>query len=309
MARDNIPAFLLEKPPSGSLAGGGRRVRTPFLDKGIHHIAKVVRTSYVQWETASQSGLMQGIDARVKVLSLAFLLIVVSLKKEVAPEIYIFAFVFVLAAASRLDLFSFYRRVLFFGFFFGFLIAFPSSLNIVREGEVVFHIISLQSSHDFWVYHIPKDIGITREGLRGVALLTMRVVDSVSISLLLLYTTPFPEIIRALKVMRAPDTFLLVINLTYKYIFIFARTVEDMHLAMKSRQLGEIPDAEARRWIAGRMALIFKRTQLKCEELYAAMLSRGFSGEIRLHGFKPATARDWAAGAAMFAAGAIFLWM
>jgi cobalt/nickel transport system permease protein len=70
-----------------------------------------------------------------------------------------------------------------------------------------------------------------------------------------------------------------------------------------------VDDREARRWVAGRILLVFKRTQLKCEELFKAMLSRGFSGEVRLHGFPRARARDYLAGLALFAAGGIFLWM
>ena len=106
-----------------------------------------------------------------------------------------------------------------------------------------------------------------------------------------------------------PDAFLMTINLTYKYIFIFAGTVEDMHLAKKSRTTGEIKDDEAREWVAGRIALMFKRTQIKCEELYKAMLSRGFSGEVVMRGFGSVTARDYIAGAGLFAAGAYFLWI
>lgn len=306
---NRLPEFLLEIRSPVPPKGGGGRVRTPFIDKGIHHIAKVIKTAYVQWETASQDGLMQGIDARVKVLFMVFFLVVVSLKKEAGPEVAIAVFVFALAAASRIDLVSYYRRVLFFGFMFGFVIALPSALNIVRLGEVVIPVYSLPKSYDFWVYHIPKDIGFTREGLRGVALLTMRVVNSVSISMLVLFTTPFPEIIRALKVLKVPDTFLMIINLSYKYIFLFSRTVEDMHLAKKSRHVGAVDDAEARRWIAGRIALMFKKTQIKCEELYSAMLSRGFSGDIKLHGFPRAGWRDYAAGASLFAAGVFFLWI
>jgi len=306
---NNIPAFLLDKPSPRPVKGLGGRVSTPFLDKGIHHIAKVIKTAYVQWETSRQKGLLQGVDARVKVLFAAFFLVIVSLKRDVSSELMIASFTFTLAASSRLDLFSLYRRILFFGFFFGFLIAMPSSLNIVRQGDMALTIVSLSKPYDFWVYHIPKDIGITWDGLRGVAMLTMRVINSVSLSLLLLYTTPFPEIIRALKVFRVPDTFLMVINLSYKYIFLFAKTVEDMHLARKSRTVGAVNDAEARKWIAGRMVLVFRRTQLKCEELFKAMLSRGFSGDIRLHDFGKPKARDYAACVSFIVVGIFFLWL
>lgn len=301
--------FLLEKSPGRPWPAGRGRVSTPFIDKGIQHIAKVIRTAYAQWETASQQGFLQGLDARVKVLVTLFFIVIVSLKKDVTSELYLAAFVLALAAASRLDLVSLYRRVVFFGFFFGFLVALPSSLNLIRPGQVVLPLMSLAKPYNLWIYHLPRDIGMTREGLRGVALLTARVANSVSISLLLLYTTPFTEIIRALKVLRVPDTFLIVVTLTYKYIFIFAQTVEDMHLAKKSRMVGGAGADEARQWVVGRIGLIFTRTQRKCEELHKAMISRGFSGEVRLRGFRAATGRDYVAGLALGAAGVFFLWL
>jgi cobalt/nickel transport system permease protein len=307
--RPDIPAFLLEGPPPRSMDGRGVRVRASFLDKGVHHLATVIRTAYLQWETASGKGLLQGLDARVKVLSLGFFIIIVSLKRDIAPQAAIAGMVFTLAVLSRLDLLPFYRRILFFGFVFGFIVALPSSLNVIVKGDVVVPLIHLSRPYDFWIYHIPADIGLTRAGMFGVLRLTMRVVNSLSLSFLMLYTTPFTEVVRALKVFRVPDAFLMITSLTYKYIFIFARTVEEMHLAKKSRLVGAVGGAHARIWIAGRMALMFKKTQLKCEELYKAMLSRGFTGEVRLSGFGRARGRDYMAGAFMFAAGAALLFM
>jgi len=305
----NIPRFLLDRHEPSPPGHGGAAVGTSYLDKGVHHIAKVIMTAYVQWETATRRGLFQLMDARVKALFMAFFLVVVSLKKDVPSELYVFGFVLALAAASRLDLFSFYRRVIFLGFIFGFLIALPSSLNVITKGTVVVPLISLPREYNFWVYHVPQRIGITMEGARGVAMLSMRVMNSVSLSLLVLHTTPFPEIVRALKVFRVPDAFLMVITLSYKYIFIFARTVEDMHLAKKSRLVGAASDAEATRWIAGRIALVFKRTQIRCEEIFKAMQSRGFSGDIRLRGFGRLKALDYAACVSLLGAGAFFLWL
>jgi cobalt/nickel transport system permease protein len=167
----------------------------------------------------------------------------------------------------------------------------------------------LSRPYGFWVYQIPQEIGLTMEGLYGVALLTSRVMNSVALSFFVLNTTQFPEIIRALKVLKAPDSFLMIITLSYKYMFIFARTAEDMHLAKKSRLLGQVGNDEARRWIAGRMAFIFKKIMLKCEEIFKAMLSRGFSEDIRIYGQRKLQTRDIGTGAVFFLIGVLLLWM
>lgn len=304
-----IPSFLLEKSPAEEAGRQSGRIKVPFLEKGIHHISRVIKTAYVQWETATGRGLLQGLDARVKVLSMLFFVVIVSVKRDILSEAVLAGLFFAVAAASRLDLVSLYRRALFLGFFFGFLVAFPSSLNVITDGTVVMPLFHLERAHDFWIYHIPADIGFTRQGLTGVALLTLRVVNSVSLSLILLYTTPFPEIIRALKLLKAPDAFLMIISLTYKYIFIFAKTVEDMHLAKKSRMVGDTSDSEARKWIADRIAVVFKKTQLRCEDIFSAMQSRGFSGDVRIYGFRKLAVKDYMAGLVFLTAGLAAIWM
>lgn len=278
-----------------------------FIDNGISHLGKVIKTGYIQWEFASKDGLFHKLDARIKVLFLIFFIIIVSLKRDILPEIIIALFVFSLTAISRLNLFNFYKKVIPLVFIFGFLIALPSAFNVITKGEVILPVIHLSRSYDFWIYHVPETIGITREGISGVAMLTLRVLNSVALSFLILYTTSFSEIIRALKVFRVPDVILMIITLTYKYIFIFAKTVEDMHLAKKSRMLGEVTNNEARRWIAGRIAFMFRKTQQRCEDVFKAMLGKGFSDTIKLYGFRKMNNMDLAAGFVLFSAGVLFL--
>ena len=158
--------------------------------------------------------------------------------RSIRVELALAAFIMALIALSRLNMLHLYRRILGFAFLFGFLIALPSAFNVITRGEIVMPVATLSRSYHFWIYSIPKEIGITREGLFGVGMLTLRVMNSVSLTLLIMYTTPFFEIIRALKVFRVPDTFLMIIILSYKYIFIFSKTVEDMYRAMKAQAGG-----------------------------------------------------------------------
>jgi cobalt ECF transporter T component CbiQ len=304
-----IPAFLLAKPSPEPFARSEGVLKIPFIEKGIHHLADVIKTGYIQWETASQDDFLQKIDARVKVLFLLFYVVIVSLKRDLAVQGIIGVFVFVLALISRLNIIALYKRVLFWGFIFGFLIAFPSAFNVVTPGEILLPLLELSKNYSFWVYQIPKEIGITKQGIDTVLLLTSRVMNSLALSLLISYTTPFTEIIRALRMLKVPDSFLIIFTLSYKYIFIFARTVEDMHLAKKSRLAGHVNNAEARRWVAGRFAFLFKKTQLRCEEIFKAMVGRGFSDNIRLHGFKRLNLRDWSTGVALCLIGALLLWI
>jgi energy-coupling factor transporter transmembrane protein EcfT len=309
LTRDWIPRFLSDRSSSSSPKFEGRDLKTPLLEKGIHHVAEIIKTNYSQWESASKNGLFQKIDARIKILFLVFFVIIVSLETEIGSEVVIGFFIFLLVLSSRLNLLHFYKRVFFLGFVFGFLIGLPSALNLVTGGKVVFPIISLSRSHDFWIYHIPTEIGITKEGLHGVAMLTSRVMNSISLVFLILHTTSFPDIMKALKIMKIPDAFLIMATLSYKYFFLFAKMVEDMHLAKKSRLMRELSHREARRWVAGRLAFIFEKTRKKSEEIFRAMLSRGFSDSIKIYGFRKLNAQDWCVGLSLFLVGVLLLWI
>ncbi len=304
---DKIPAFLLDRSSPSPPGWDSGRVRISFVEKGLSHLAAVMRSGHLPMESLSKNGFFQKIDPRIKIFFLIFFVIIVSLKKDLFSEIFLFIFILVLVLLSRLKILTFYKRVLLLGFFFGFLIAFPSAFNLVAKGDMILPIASFSRSYDLWIYHIPATIGITKEGMLGVTLLTVRVINSLSLSFLVLYTTSFPDLMKALKILRVPDTFLVVITLCYKYIFIFSKTIEDMYLAKRARMLRGDGSRRAREWTAGRLALIFQRTQVRCEEVSMAMAGRGFSDTIKLYRFKKIRPTDWAAGAILFCAGLLFL--
>ncbi len=302
-----IPSFLTNKQAVRAQKNKRGSLRTSFIDKTVRELAGVIKVSYLQWELASREGLFQKLDPRIKIVFLLAFVFIISLKKEIVPELFIGFFVLLLVIMSHLNIFSFYKKVSVFGFLFGFLVALPATFNIITRGEIILPVVRLSEPHQFWIYSIPREIGITREGLHGVLLLTSRVLNSVAVSLLVISTTSFPHIIKALKVFRIPDAFLMIITLSYKYIYIFAMVVEEMHLAKKSKLIRPPSNAEARKWIAGRMAFIFRKTQLRCEEVYRAMTARGFSNVIRLGGLGRITPRDWLAAFFLLSAGAVFV--
>ncbi len=269
----------------------------------------MVQTAFAQWEAASREGFFQTLDARIKILFLLFFLVLVSLKQEILPEIAIGLFVFSLMILSRLKVLPLFRKILLITLVFGPLLALPSAFNLFRPGEMLWPLLRLSRPHEVWIYSVPETIGITKEGLYGLGMISLRVFNSLALSLLLFYTTPFQEVIRTLKLFRVPDAFLIVFTLTFKYLFLFAKIIEEMHLAKKSRLLREPRPQEARRWVLGRIALIFRKTQKRAEEVYRAMLCRGFSDRIRIQEMPKLRPRDGIWGFLLFLVGCLFLWM
>lgn len=272
----------------------------------MQHLAEFLRTTYLQWEMAQRDGLLQRLDARVKLLFLVFFVVIVSCKKAVLPVLALSGLVFFLACLSRLNLFEFYRRVLLLAFFFGFLLSLPACLNLFVPGTLVLPLLHLSRAYDLWIYHLPAVVGITREGLHTVALLTARVLASVGVSLLVICTTPLAEFLKALKTFRVPAPFLMVMSLSLKFIFVFVRTLEEVYLAQKSRTVA-VSASQGRAWAAGRMAFLFRKTQHRYNEVFKAMLARGFAGEVSTCAHRTLRPMDWLAGTLLLGAG-LLVW-
>jgi cobalt/nickel transport system permease protein len=80
-----------------------------------------------------------------------------------------------------------------------------------------------------------------------------------------------------------PQVFILVLSMTYRYIFLFLHTANGILLARKSRVVGRASGKEQRHWITGTMGNLISRAFKMSNDVYAAMLARGFTGEARTY--------------------------
>ena len=140
----------------------------------------------------------------------------------------------------------------------------------------------------------PITIAPSIPGLTGAVIFVTRVGVSVSIAVLLVMTTPWASILKALRTLRVPQVFVLVLSMSYRYIFLFLHTTNGLFLARKSRMVGRTSSGEQRRWISGTMGTLLSRAFKMSNDVYSAMLARGFAGELRAYaGFRMRPA-DWA---------------
>jgi len=307
--KNKIPAFLLSKPSHAQSFHERGKLRVSSIEKGMKYVSEMITKGFIHVGQETVRGFFQNLDPRLKVLFLVFFVVIVSLKRDIVPEVMIALFMSLMVALSRIDFVRFYGKIVGLTFFFGFLVAFPAAFNVITPGEMIIPVMTLSQAYDFWIYHIPREIGLTRQGIEGVVMLCLRVMNSLTISLLVIHTTPFHKIIKALKVFRVPDTFLLIITLSYKYIFVFAKTVENMYLARKSRLVGMVKNDEARMWIAGRIVFIFRKTMARYDEVFSAMVARGFCEEVKISSFGASNRMDRFSGSFFLLAGIVFLWM
>jgi energy-coupling factor transporter transmembrane protein EcfT len=99
----------------------------------------------------------------------------------------------------------------------------------------------------------------------------------------------------------------MILTLAYKYIFILSRTIEETYLALKSRLAGNIRNRNIREVIGGRILFIFKRSIIIYENTYNAMVSRGYTGKIKLQAKYPFTTTDFIAIVVVASSGIAFI--
>src|SRR3989304_2925806 len=73
-----------------------------------------------------------------------------------------------------------------------------------------------------------------------------------------------------------------MLAMPYRYLYVLRGTASELLVARKSRQIGPLSDhGEGRRFLASSMAVLLGKSYSMSEEVYAAMGSRGFNGEVR----------------------------
>ena len=235
-----------------------------FWEKTVHHVTEALERALVAEGLASRRGLLQSLDPRAKVLTVLLLIVAVALLRSL-PLLVAFAFLpLVLSLLSRISPAFFLKRVgLFIPLFTG-LIALPALFT--TPGRPLFSL---------W-----EGLAVSEQGLRAASTLVLRSWDTLSLAVLLVLTTRWDHLLRALRVLMVPRAFVLVLQMTHRYIYIFLRSINAMFLARKSRTVGPRPAGENRRFLASSMATLLARSHHMSQEVYLAMQSRGFRGDV-----------------------------
>lgn len=251
--------------------------RGSVLEHTLHGITEALERALFAEELSAKAGFFQSLDPRVKLLAVLAFLIAASFSPSLILLSGLYLLTLVLAVASSIPAGFFIRRVWLALPFFTGLIILPALF--ITPGPALLR--------------LPLGLGITRTGLTSSLFLLLRVSTSVSLSLLLVLTTRWNTVLSALSVLRVPDVFLLILGMTYRYIYLLLHTANDMFLSRKSRVVGRMDPAGERRVLAGISASLLTRSLNLSSEVYLAMQSRGFRGSIiTLRPFKM-RARDW----------------
>ncbi|MDQ1369428.1 MAG: cobalt/nickel transport system permease protein [Acidimicrobiaceae bacterium] len=266
------PAWLVQAQvgmcPCGCI---GKRTRGSFVQKTLSGGATLMRQAMFGEDIATGPGLLQRIDPRVKLVTMLSVLIGTALVRNIEVLLALYAVTLLLAVASHLKLSFFIKRVWLFIPVFTGVVVLPATLNIVTAGHIV-----IPLGH-WW---FGRRIGMTSEGLHSAALIVSRVAVSISIVVLLTLTTPWAKLMAALRAIRVPRMFIQIMGMAYRYIFYLLGSVDDMYTARKSRMVGADTEVKAgRAFVSATAGALFGKAHSLSEEVYMAMVSRGYTGD------------------------------
>ena len=268
------PDWLLNREMSLCPCGCvGRRRKGSFVEKTLNGGADLLRQVMFSGDTAGRPGLLQRVDARVKLPVLLGMVVVAAFLHGIAALVLLYAGTLVLAVASALPVGFFVKRVWLFVPIFTGIVLIPATLSIVVPGDVV---VTL------WHWNGQPE-GFTRQGLTSAALVICRVATSISLVVLLTLTTPWTALLASLRSLGVPRMFVLVVGMAYRYLFLLLGSVTDMYLARKSRTVGaETHDKAARRFVAATAGALIGKSMVLSEEVHQAMVSRGYRGNVHV---------------------------
>lgn len=139
---------------------------------------------------------------------------------------------------------------------------------------------------------------LSGEGLRIVATITLKSWLSVQAATLLVFSTPFHDLLEGLARLRLPKLMVAIISLMYRYLAVLTGEASRMMRARSSR-MAEAPGLKRPgvRWqarVVGNMVgALFIRSYERSERVYLAMQSRGYSGQVAHVHERPLSMAAW----------------
>jgi cobalt/nickel transport system permease protein len=275
-----------------SASRGGRS----FVGKTLDGILAFFQESFATESFSRRRGLLQSLEPRAKLISILSLVLALSLTRDIWVLLAMYILTLLLAHASRIELPFFIKRVWLFIPLFTGVIAIPMTLNLFLPGDILIPIASLGPGAHLGPLGLPDSIYVTRQGAGAAAVFTLRVAASVSAVVLLFLSTPQPVLFKSLRAVGVPRLYVLTLEMAYRYIFLLMDLIREIHTAKRARTIRSGSLLEEQRWVGGRIGYVLTRSLETSERVHMAMISRGFSGEVKILEEFRLRGRDYLAG-------------
>lgn len=256
-----------------------------FVDKTLRHVLSFIEDSMFSEGISKKRGLLQGIEPRLKIVSLLCFVVVLSLQKSIGGIVIFLLLSLVLVVSSRISL-PFFLKKLLPAAMITLCISLPVVFNLVVAGKPLIVLFRFERPVDIGPLIIPDTIQITEQGVKSALTLLFRVLASVSFVFLMIMTTRPNTFMRSVASM-IPGPLSSVASTGYRYIYLLVRKTEQFIMGLKSRQIVPVTSAKGQRWTASRIGLLFSISMDIGNELAMSMESRGYRGDrLRIQDLK-----------------------
>jgi cobalt ECF transporter T component CbiQ len=254
-----------------------RRRSRSFIEATLASLLRASEYAATAEHSAESGGLLQRVDPRVKVVGLILLVVVVAASRHLVVIGALFTFALALAIASGIGI--------------GKLVSWVWTPVLIFTGAIA----------------LPAMV-FAPQGVRSAAYLLSRAETAATLSALLVLTTPWPWVLKSLRVLKCPTVLVAILGMTYRYVFEILRTALDMFESRRSRSVGSLSAAESRRLAASAVGVLLSKSVHLSNDVHLAMQSRGFRGDVHVLADFRARAADWCwlAGLVFLAAAALW---
>lgn len=250
-----------------SFVSCGRHIRGGFVERLVAGLSASLAHAADAEQVGAQRGLLQGLDPRAKLLLCLALILSGVLTHLLACLAFLFALTLVLALASQITVARLATQVWAGVLLFTGLVALPAL--VLTPGDALWQLPLLH-----WT--------ITAQGLRSALFLVGRAETSASACLLLVLTTPWPQVLKALRSLGVPVVVVAVLGMTQRYVFVLLDAALQLFEARRSRLLGPLSGAAQRRLVTATAGVLLEKSIQLSGEVHLAMIARGYRGEIHL---------------------------
>ncbi|HEX7485592.1 MAG TPA: cobalt ECF transporter T component CbiQ [Vicinamibacterales bacterium] len=272
-----------------------RRVRPArgFVERTVDGLLHAMERAVSAEAGAAGGGWMQRLDPRVKLAGILSLIAAVAVSHRADVIAALLAVGVALAIASRVPLSTLISSVWLAAVGFSCALAVPAIF--LTPGRAVATLPLLG-----WP--------ITAQGLTSASYLVLRVAAAATFGFLLVFTTRWSHVLKALRAFKLPVVFVVVLAMTYRYILLLLEAAHDMFLARRSRTVGRLAGVERRRLVTQSVGVLLAKSLHLSSEVFLAMQARGFRGEVYLLDDFAMARADWLALASFAAVSAAAVW-
>jgi len=267
--------------------------RGNFIESSVAGFVRALGRVLMSEEIANRRGLLQALDPRVRLMGLFALVLAVVLAHRLTVVLTLFLAAVMLALCSSVSILLLAKRVWLVVLVFTGMIALPAIFLTPGTRVAAF---------------AGGALPITAQGLSAAALLIARVETAVTFTTLLVLCTSWTHVLKALRWFCIPPEAITMLAMTHRYAFLLIDTASQMFESRRSRTVGHLPRAALRRMTARTAGVLLSKSIALSDEVYLAMQSRGFRGEVHILSEFHMKAWDYVGLLAFLGAGGIAVW-